>query len=117
VNEFASSFLDCRGVAQKSIDVTSLVLEEVLSNIIRHGYDDTTRHEISVYLRVVEERVELEVVDDGRDFDPLTVRPVDIHESLEQRKVGGLGVHLLRTLASEVRHLRTAGRNHLHVRI
>lgn len=117
VNELANSFLERCGIAPRTTYVTRLALEEVLSNVIRHGYADTRRHEISVRLRVDDGTVEFQIVDDGREFDPNSAPEVDLHASLEERKVGGLGVHLLRTMASEVRYHRTGGKNHLDVRI
>jgi len=117
VNELASSFLERHGIAPDTVYVTNLALEEVLSNVIRHGYEDANRHEISVRLRIDAGRVELQVVDDGRAFDPLSAAEVDVLAPLEERPVGGLGIHLLRKMASHVRYERANGRNQLHVRI
>ena len=54
-------------------------------------------------------------LDDGRAFDPLCAPEADLGVPLEERRVGGLGIHLLRKLASEIRYHREDGRNHLHV--
>jgi serine/threonine-protein kinase RsbW len=117
VNESARSFLEQRGVGPEMMYVTHLALEEILSNVIRYGYDDRERHEISVCLRAGDGTIELQVVDDGREFDPLSAPPVDVAAPLEERRVGGLGIHLLRTLTSEILYRRADGRNHLKVRI
>jgi anti-sigma regulatory factor (Ser/Thr protein kinase) len=117
VNEIANSYLRGRRVPQRTMDATDLVLEEALSNIIRHGFDDAERHEIAVDLRVREGQVEIQVVDDGREFDPASVAPADIDEPLQSRRIGGLGVHLLRAFAAEIRYRHAAGKNHLYVRI
>jgi anti-sigma regulatory factor (Ser/Thr protein kinase) len=68
-----------------------LVLEELVANAIRHG--GCTRVEVEL----VKEWDELVITirDDGRPFDPTMVAPVDCARSLAERKVGGLGIHLV----------------------
>ncbi len=117
VNELANSLLERRGVAEETVYATNLALEEVLSNVIRHAFEDRAQHEISLHLRVGEGGVELQFVDDGREFDPLSAPEVDVDAPLEERTVGGLGIHLLRTMVSEIRYQRAGGRNHLQLRI
>lgn len=117
VNELANELLERSGVAQEAVYATNLALEEVLTNVIRHGYRDGKRHEIAVVMRVHEAGVELEVVDDGREFDPVTAPEVEVHLPLAHRRVGGLGIHLLRAFVSEIRYERLGGRNSLWLRI
>jgi sigma-B regulation protein RsbU (phosphoserine phosphatase) len=88
-----------------------LVLDEVVSNIIRHGYADEKEHEVSVSLRVTPEAIALEVVDDGTPYDPLQHPDPDLTRPLEERQVGGLGIFLVRTLMDEVVYRTEAGRN------
>jgi anti-sigma regulatory factor (Ser/Thr protein kinase) len=117
VNALANAFLEQLGSAEEIVYVTNLALEEVLSNVIRHGYEDSARHEIAVCLRAGDGGLDLQFVDDGREFDPTPVPAVDVHAPLEERQVGGLGIHLLRTMAREIRYQRTGGKNHLQVSI
>ncbi|MCI0589708.1 MAG: ATP-binding protein [Planctomycetes bacterium] len=117
MSELASGLLERRGVAPPVAYATPLALEEVLSNVIRHGYTDGGRHEIERALRVGEGGVEVEVVDDGREFDPVTAPEPDLDLPLAERRAGGLGIHLLRAFASEIRHERLGGRNILRLRI
>jgi anti-sigma regulatory factor (Ser/Thr protein kinase) len=58
-----------------------------------------------------------DVSDGGAPFDPLAQPAPDIHAPIEERKVGGLGIHLLRTLMDAVEYRRADGRNHLSFRI
>jgi serine/threonine-protein kinase RsbW len=51
--------------------------------------------------------------DDGPDFDPLSALPPDLDASLEDRAIGGLGLHFIRKLAHDVCHARVDGRNRL----
>jgi len=93
------------------VNAVNVVLDEAVSNAINHGYDAGVRGEIAVRLRRAGDRVLVEVEDDGRPFDPLQVPPPDLTLPLEQRPIGGLGIHLIRNLMDEVSYVRVGGRN------
>lgn len=101
---------------QRVAYVTELALEEVLSNGIRHGHAQGGRHEIALVLRVGD-RVELEVVDDGLEFDPTRAPDAELEVPLAERRVGGLGIQLVRVYASELHYERREGRDFLWLRI
>lgn len=90
-----------------------LALEEVFSNIVRHGYGDGRAHEIAVRLERRYGRVRIQVDDDGRPFDPLRAPQVDTAAPLEERRPGGLGIHLVRQLLDQVRYQRRETGNRL----
>lgn len=91
-----------------------IVLEELGLNIVNHGFNNSEGHEVEIELTSSVESVTIEIIDDGRPFDPLTeAPPPDLHSSVEERPVGGLGIHLVRTMMDEVRYRREADRNHL----
>jgi anti-sigma regulatory factor (Ser/Thr protein kinase) len=117
VSELARELLERCGAGERTVYATELALEEILSNVIRHGYQDGDRHEISLVLRVGEGGVELEVEDDGREFDPTAAPAPELDRPLAERQVGGLGIHLLRTFVSEIRYERLGDRNLLRLRI
>ena len=64
-----------------------MAVEEILSNVIRHGYEDADRHEIVFTVRIGEGSVHLRVVDNGREFDPRSAPAVDVHAPLAERQV------------------------------
>jgi anti-sigma regulatory factor (Ser/Thr protein kinase) len=117
VNERASALLAERGVGERVVYATQLALEEVLSNVIRHGFRDGARHAIELVLRVCAGRVDLQIVDDGAEFDPLQAPAAKIDVPLAERRAGGLGIHLLRAFASDIRYERVGDRNCLSLRI
>jgi serine/threonine-protein kinase RsbW len=90
-----------------------LVLEEVFTNIVRHGYDDSHPHEIMIQLRSNRDRIRISVEDDGRHFNPLLAPTVDVTAALAERRVGGLGIHLVRHLLDQVRYQRRPDGNRL----
>jgi anti-sigma regulatory factor (Ser/Thr protein kinase) len=89
----------------------NLVLDEVITNIIDYGYDDQAEHEIRVTMAVEGDRLTIEVEDDARPFDPLKAAPPDLDLPLEERPVGGLGIHIMRSLMDAVEHQRRNDRN------
>jgi len=95
----------------------NLVLEELVTNIVSYGYEGSDAGSpIAVRLRRDATGVDVEVIDEGRAFDPLSAPEPDLEASVEERPIGGLGVHFLRTLMHDLRYHRAEGRNHLFFR-
>ena len=91
----------------------NLVLEELGINIMDYGHDEGV-HEIDIFLTSGDDAVTIEVVDDGRPFDPLNDAPaVDVESSVQDRLIGGLGLHIVRTTMDEMSYKREQGKNHL----
>lgn len=90
-----------------------VVLDEVLSNIIKYGCKDGLTRKIQVRLTVSNHVVKAEIEDDGPAFDPLSMPPPKLDVPLDERKVGGLGIHFMRNLMNDVTYSRVAGRNRL----
>lgn len=90
-----------------------VALDEVLTNIVQYAHADGGAHDIRVRLTVSPEVLEAEVEDDGQPFDPLTLPPPDLHGALADRAVGGLGIHFVRRLMSDVRYAHVNNRNRL----
>ncbi len=95
----------------------NLALEEILTNIISYGYDNREEHEIIVRLSLEQGELTAEVEDDGRPFNPLEAPEPDLNKSLEERSVGGLGIHLVRKLMDELEYRRQEGRNLFMIKI
>ena len=99
------------GFAEQKLYQIRLVAEEVLVNIINYGYPDKNG-DIQINLIPKEkESLTIEVVDSGISFDPLSRPDPDLSLPLEDRKIGGLGVFLLRKLMDEVSYKRQDNRN------
>ena len=92
-----------------------LVSEEVVCNVLEHGQRPGGEHEITVEIGIDDDRVTLYFRDDGEPFDPLSHPPPDLEADIEERLIGGLGVHLIRTLADEITYTREGHRNVLRV--
>jgi sigma-B regulation protein RsbU (phosphoserine phosphatase) len=100
-------------IPDADVHAVSLSLDEVITNIIAYGYDNQEAHEIHVRLTLASGGLSAEVEDDGRPFNPLTAPQPDLTSALEDRPVGGLGIHLVRSLMEQVDYRRESGKNHL----
>ena len=91
----------------------NLAVEELATNIMHYGHSGGL-HEFEVILNSDLDNLTIDIWDDGRPFDPLTDAPQpDLDASLEDRRVGGLGIYFAETLMDEMRYEREDGRNHL----
>jgi anti-sigma regulatory factor (Ser/Thr protein kinase) len=91
-----------------------LALEEVATNVVRHGGGEEGTSEIEIEVISTDEEVRVEVRDSGKPFDPFHDAPEpDIDAALEDRTIGGLGVHFVRVLMDEASYRREDGRNHV----
>ena len=88
-----------------------IILDELLSNIISYAHADDKDHEIELWMEVANSRFLLAITDDGIPFNPLTAETPDTNTPIEERELGGLGIHLARTLADEATYQRQADKN------
>ena len=106
-------FCQLRAIHPDIVFKIDLALEEVFTNIVRHGYEDSRPHEIAIRLQSGRDRVRITIEDDGRHFNPLLAQAVDVNAALSERRIGGLGIHLVRRLMDQVRYQRRPGGNRL----
>jgi len=101
-----------------SADLTyrlTLSLDEIVSNVIRHGYSDTNDHVVEVRLSVHDGVVTSVIEDDGHPYDPRESPEPDLSMPVEQRGPGGLGIFLVRQMMDSIDYARRDGRNILTV--
>lgn len=92
-----------------------LVLEEILTNIVKYAFNNAEFHEIAVRLTLNNAALTIEFTDDGRAFDPLMVQPPQLKNFTIDSREGGLGIHLVRNAATSITYRRAEGRNLLTV--
>ena len=93
----------------------TLALDEIVANVVRHGFDDDREHRIEVKVTVDDRTVTASVEDDGLEFDPREAPVPDLDLPIEMRKPGGLGMHLVKATMDSVEYRRQEGRNILTV--
>lgn len=102
-------YLGGAGAPSSAVSAVMIAADEVLSNVV--DYSGATR--VDVAARVRDGRVAMEVVDDGGPFDVTAAAPPDTTLPVEEREIGGLGIHLVRELMQDVRYVRDEERNKL----
>lgn len=95
-----------RRVTVETIDDINIALDELVTNVIRYAHKDGARHEIGLTLTLDTGRITIEITDDGAPFNPLDRETPDTGATMEDRPIGGLGIHFVRTLMDEVSYRR-----------
>ncbi len=108
-------FLEPRELQSKLVYAVNLILEEILMNIIKHGYKDEDSHEIEVKIELEEDEVSLTVIDDGREFNPLTIPGPDRSKSAMDRLEEGLGLQFVRHMRNAMEYRRREDKNILSI--
>jgi anti-sigma regulatory factor (Ser/Thr protein kinase) len=115
VLQVVNVFLEPRELQSKLVYAVNLILEEILMNIIRYGYDDEDSHEIEVQIELEEDEVALTVIDDGKEFNPLTIPGPDRSKSAMDRIEEGLGLQFVRHMRNAMEYRREGERNILSI--
>lgn len=93
----------------------NLALEEMVTNVINYGYEDKGSHTITLSFILHGRVIIIQIEDDGRAFNPLTAPEPDTTGSVEKRKIGGLGIHLVKKLMDTVTYARKNENNILTI--
>lgn len=91
-----------QGVPIATTRSVNLILDELITNVIEHGYRDQPTCHIDVEATLADGAVMVRVTDQAPPFDPLQSRPPDTSADIDQRHIGGLGVLFARRLADEL---------------
>lgn len=89
----------------------NVALDELLQNTIAHGFAGRQGGAMTIAVELGTDRLTVTLTDNGRPFNPLVTAAPDTARSIEERPVGGLGIHLVRQLMDEVHYHRRGGRN------
>jgi anti-sigma regulatory factor (Ser/Thr protein kinase) len=108
-------FLEPRALSSKLVYAVNLILEEILMNIIKYGYDDEDSHEIEVQIGVEKEEIALTVIDDGKEFNPLTIPGLARSKSAMDRLEEGLGLQFVRHMRNAMEYRRQEDKNILTI--
>ena len=92
-----------------------LAVEEALANICKYAFDAPPPGMLSLELVRRGQEVCVVLEDNGKPFDPSGAASPDLDSTLQDRQVGGLGIHLIRQSARKLRYSRIGNRNHLEL--
>ena len=105
------------GIAGVLLPRLDLCANEATENIIRHAFAPGARHAIAIELSRTQHGAELLIRDDGRPFNPLDLPEPALPSTLAEARLGGLGVHLMRSMASRCQYVREGGYNLLRLEV
>ena len=110
--EAIESYLDEQCVPSATVAQLMIVFDEVISNVFSHGADGR-KPAVHVKIDVREDSVSVEIADDGTAFDPLSQPDPATDLPVEDRPLGGLGLHIVRKLMDDIVYSRKDGWNRL----
>jgi serine/threonine-protein kinase RsbW len=116
LNRLVRQFGELHAIPSRTLYAMNLALDEVVTNVVLYGFKDPAGQEIAVRLETADENLRSEVVDEGREFDPLSAPLPDLTAALSERALGGLGIHLVRSLMDRVEYRREDAKNVLTMR-
>jgi anti-sigma regulatory factor (Ser/Thr protein kinase) len=102
IREFVGSIAHEYGFTDKAVYNIQLAADEAASNIIEHAYEGIADGMLTISCGVETNILTIVLVDHGKSFDPSGVPLPDIQADLGDRKIGGLGIFLMRKLMDEV---------------
>ena len=116
LNRLVRQFGELHDVPSRTLYAVNLALDELVTNVVLYGFDDPTGREVLINIATAGTELTASVADDGKEFNPLTVKTPDLNAGLAERDLGGLGIHLVRSLMDHVNYQREGAKNVLTVR-
>jgi len=116
VYDFISGTLAPVRVNDTVIASLKMVADEVFTNVMSYAYEEGADKWVTFSICLEDKTVTMTFIDGGRQFDPLEVEAPDISLSADDRKIGGLGIHIVRSVMDDVSYLRDGDRNILTTR-
>jgi serine/threonine-protein kinase RsbW len=110
VIEQLNAFGRVHKISPKIIYQLSLSIDEILTNIMSYGYEEEDR-EIDVRISFKDNSVNIQFSDDGKAFNPTEFSPPDMDTDLEERELGGLGIHLVKSMMDSIDYKREKNKN------
>lgn len=104
IRDFVGSIGERAGFTKGELVKLELAVDEACANVIEHAYGSDTTREVTVKATIDPNAVQIRIVDTGRGFDPTNVAETDLESLIQQRKSGGLGMRLIKSLMDEVHY-------------
>jgi serine/threonine-protein kinase RsbW len=116
IREFVTSVGGQAGLDESDVAKLELAVDEACANVIEHAYGHDTTKEVVVRAIFNDQTLRISVIDEGRGFDPAKVSQETVEQLVHERKSGGLGIRLIKSLMDEVSYEIVPGqKNELHM--
>lgn len=104
IREFVGGIARNGGFSDKDVYNIQLATDEAASNIIEHAYEKIKDGVLELSCGVRDDLITIVLIDHGESFDPSEIPLPDLKADLSDRKIGGLGIFLMRKLMDEVHY-------------
>lgn len=105
-------YVERQGLSERVALNLNLCLDELITNIVSYGYEDSHHHDIHVRFSLDNGRLMTEIIDDGKEYNPFTEAPIpELDLEVDDRPIGGLGVFLVKEFMDRTDYRREGGKN------
>ncbi|MBQ6746195.1 MAG: ATP-binding protein [Bacteroidaceae bacterium] len=111
LSAFIDSFSEEAGLDFSLTMSLNLAMEEAVVNVMEYAYPEGTQGKVDISASVEGDDVIFVISDSGTAFDPTAKADVDVNQEVEDRPIGGLGIHLVRKIMDSVKYERIDGKN------
>jgi phosphoserine phosphatase RsbU/P len=105
------SFAERSGLPEELRNDVMVIVDEVLSNVLKHGSVAREQVELEIQLSIEDGALVLRFADSGTPFNPLSAAAPALELAESERPPGGVGIHLVKALTDSQRYARENGRN------
>lgn len=109
IREFVQSAAIEVGLSKESIDNIILAVDEACTNIIKHAYKYFPDGKIILNFKTDKKVFTIDIIDYGKSFEPELIPNPDLLKYFNEKRVGGLGMYLMKTLVDEVKYTSVSG--------
>lgn len=98
----------------KAINSVALMMDELITNVVMHGYKKNSEGEIDIHLQLIANTVAVTIRDNAPEFNPFLIAEPDTALDIDEREIGGLGIHFVRKMADHFSYRRDGNVNEVH---
>jgi len=109
IRDFIKSAADQSGFSEDTVGKIILAVDEACTNIIKHAYKSSPEGNIIIKIKFNDPKFSISITDEGSHFDPNKVPEPNLREYYKEKRVGGLGVFLIKKLMDEVNYSTLSG--------
>ena len=110
-----NSFGKANNIKRDALYEVELALEEIFTNTVSYGYKDDGIHSIKIDIELAGNEIRVQMEDDAIAFNPLDAPEVDTEKPLDERLIGGLGLHLVKMMTDKISYERAENKNILRI--
>lgn len=116
LNAFVDEICEFNGLDDMTTMQMNLAIEEAVVNVMNYAYPEGTKGFVDITSMSDDESLQFVISDNGKPFDPTTKEEVDTTLPVEERRIGGLGIFLVRKMMDNVKYEYKDGQNILTLR-